>query len=49
MRARAQVRVEGRALAGGKDALDVIAHELGESLARQVTHRGPLDAEDPAS
>jgi hypothetical protein len=48
VRASAQMRVEGGALAGGQDALDVIAHELRESLARQIAHRGPLDAEDPA-
>lgn len=41
--------VEGRALAGRQEALGMIAHELRESLARQITHRGPLDAGDLAS
>ncbi len=49
VRARAQMRVEGVALAGSQIALHLIAHELRESLARQITHRGPLDAGDPAS
>ena len=36
--------LHGAALVGRQHAFDVIAHELGEALARQVSHRARLDA-----